>query len=120
MIKKIIKYLILLLVIVIIAIVYYQMEYNINNIPSGEFQEELISPNQQYALKSYIIDGGSSINGDATRVELIDYNTGKKYNIYYNYPEYNVEMKWINDKVVEINGKRLNVFKDTFYWKRDR
>lgn len=120
MIMKIKKYLIWFLIIGAIAILIYQSEYNINNIPEGEFQEELISPNQKYALRSYIIDSGSSITANSTRVEFINYGTSKKYNIYYGYPEYHVEMKWINDEIVEINGKRLNVFKDTYHWRKNR
>lgn len=120
MIMKIKKYLIYFLIIGTIVIVIYQRDYNINNIPKGDFQEKLISPNQSYALQSYIIYSGSSITGNATRVEFINYITGEKYNIYYNYPEHHIEMRWINDEIVEINGKKLNVFKDTYHWRKNR
>ncbi len=120
MIMKIRKYLICLLIIGVIVVAIYQRDYNINNIPKGNFCEEIISPNQKYALKSYIIDSNSSITADSTRVEFINYDTGKKYNIYYNYPEYHIDMKWIDNEIVEINGKRLNVFEDTYHWRKNQ
>lgn len=34
--------------------------------------------------------------------------------IYYRYHDYDAEMEWLDEKTVEINGKKLNIHKDYY------
>lgn len=116
--KHFIKILLIVLVLIIGIIIYHNF-YNINNIATGCFREEIISPNGDYILKSYFVDGGS-LSGDAMRVELVEISTKKTRNIYFNYPENKVEMKWLDDETVKINEVELNILKDTYDWRKNR
>ncbi len=49
------------------------------------------------------------------RVEVVNIKTGKKKNIYYRYHDCEVNMKWLNDYIVEINGVQLNILKDYYH-----
>ncbi len=93
--------------------------YNINKIKTGEYIEELSSPNNEWTIKSYLIKGDSLI-ADCTRVELVNNKTNEKKNIYYGYRENEVIMVWIDNKTVEINDIVLNIHKDTYDWRKER
>jgi len=93
--------------------------YNINKIKTGEYIEELFSPNNEWTIKSYLIKGDSLI-ADCTRVELVNNKTKEKKNIYYGYRENEVIMVWIDNKTVEINDIVLNIHKDTYDWRKER
>lgn len=94
----------------------YNRFYNINNIGDGEFIYETLSPTQQYILKAYRINGGS-LSADSIRVELIDKKNGTTKNIYFNYPEKDITIKWVDEYHVEINGHSLNILKDKYDWR---
>ncbi len=101
-----------------IIIVICFLPANMKNLPKGEFLNYVDSPDSEYTLKSYFIDGGS-LSGDAIRVELINNKTKEIKNIYYDYPKSNANMKWIDNETVEINDKKLNINKDTYNWKNN-
>ncbi len=121
MIKKIKKSRIKILLFLFIFSVFfliYTLFYDINNISGGKFLNEVSSPNSDYALKAYLIDGGP-LSSDSIRVELVyNKNKSKVKNIYFNYPENSVTMKWLDNFNVEINGKQLNINKETYDWRK--
>lgn len=104
----------ILLILLFILFVYHEF-YDTNHISGGDLLEESFSPNKQYILKAYRIDGGA-LSADSVRVELI--NDGNVKNIYFNYPENNVKITWLNETTVEINGKQLNILKDKYDWRK--
>lgn len=121
MIKKIKKSRIKILLFLFIFSVFfliYTLFYDINNISGGKFLNEVSSSNGDYALKAYLIDGGP-LSSDSMRVELVyNKNKSKVKNIYFNYPENSVTMKWLDNFNVEINGKQLNINKETYDWRK--
>lgn len=108
---------ILLLIILGVSMIY-NLFFNINTVANGDYLESLKSPNNEFTLNAYFIDGGS-LSGDAIRVELINNQNSNKKNIYWDYPKSNVSMKWIYENTVEINGKVLNIYKDTYDWRKN-
>ena len=51
---------------------------------TGKQVDELVSPNEEYTLKSYFLEG-DSLSANATRVEVYNNDTKEAKNIYYNY-----------------------------------
>lgn len=105
----------LLLVIILVA---KSLPLDMRNIPEGKYIESIESPNKEYKLNAYFIDGGS-LSGDSIRVELENISTNKIKNIYWGYPYSKVNMEWFDNDVVIINDKKLNIHKDTYNWKND-
>lgn len=83
------------------------------NLPEGDYISSLNSLNNEYTLKPYRYSGGTTMDW-SLRVEVIDNKTNKKYNIYWKYHEKDAVMNWLDEKTVEINGVKLNIFKDYY------
>ena len=103
---------------------YYSfLRTSINRIPEGDFLCESTSPKGTYVVKLYVTSPALSVGG--TRGEVINNETGKGRNIYWEYNRNLFEagiteniIIWESDEVVTINGKRLNVKTDTYDWRR--
>ena len=106
------------------GIYYFFFSNNMSTLAKGEYLCESTSPNGTYTVKGYKLV--SSLSSDAIRCEAINNKTGKKRNIYFEYGRYlyeegrniDAEISWESDEVVVINGKRLNVKKDTYDWRK--
>ena len=101
----------------------YRFGFSMSHLPEGEFLFESTSPQGSYTVKLYETNSALSVGG--TRGEVIYNKTGKKRNIYWEYARNLFEagilesqILWENDEIVVINGKRLNVKKDTYDWRR--
>ena len=69
-----------------------------------DLQDKITSPNNKYTLEIYLYSGGATQDWTSI-VKLINNHTGKSRNIYQVYHENKVEIQWITDNLVEINGK---------------
>ena len=110
-----------LLGIIVIPFIIHKIYYSfitIDNVPTGYYIESLNSNNGKYTLKSYWIYDDFRIEGKI-RVELVNNETNEVKNIYYNYPENKVIMKWLNDKKVLINNKVLIINKTTYDYRNE-
>lgn len=96
-------------------ILYLSIEFYISSsmayLPKGEKIESIKSPNGEYIMSSYFIDGGA-ISANAIRVEIVYKN--KKKNIYWSYPENNATIKWLDNDNVKINNVKLNIHHDKY------
>lgn len=105
----------LLLIVCGIAVYLY---YLINHIPEGEFTHGYPSPNRQCTINIYVIDG--TLSQFAARGELVNVHTGDKRTIYFNYPDENPYVKWLNNNEVVIGDKTLDITKSESYnWRDD-
>jgi hypothetical protein len=52
------------------------------------------------------------------RTVEIDFGNEVK-TIYWNYDESTVNIKWLDNETIEINDHKLNIFNDTYHWKKD-
>ncbi|WP_312648961.1 DUF5412 family protein [Aminipila sp.] len=114
------KYLIIIvtLIVTVSAIgfsIYQNIFYiSIDNIPKGEFVKEVTSPNGQYSINIYLVNGGATVDY-AIRGELVYIKEKRKsQNIYWNYNESSAEVNWIDDNNVWINAVPLNVLTDRY------
>ena len=112
---------IVLAIISIVAIpiyaIYDFLVVDLDEIPEGEFLSEYPSPNEEYIARAYLIDNGGATVRTAIRVEIKYGNEVKA--IYWNYDEHTINLKWLDNKTVEINEHQLNIIKDTYNWKVD-
>lgn len=113
--KKYNRLILLLIIIILLVIIFNSRWFKMTYLPKGEYIESLYSPNYQYVLNSYRFSGGATMDW-SVRVEVVNKKTGKKENVYWKYHEDNIDMKWIDDENVEINGIKLNIHKD--YYKK--
>ena len=86
--------------------------------PHGEFMYEVESPNGEYTVNAYLCNGGATV-AYAVRGEVVNNETGKKRNIYWDYKIKTAEIEWINNDVVSINGHVLNIHTDSYDYRYD-
>ena len=103
---------------------YYLLFRSMALLPQGEFLCESTSPYGTYTVNLYETNPTLSVGG--TRGELINNKTGKKSNIYWEYARIlfeaglaRGEIIWEKDDIVIINGRRLNLPKDIYDWRRN-
>ncbi|QDP99627.1 hypothetical protein FOH38_03095 [Lysinibacillus fusiformis] len=112
------KWVIVIVIIFIIGIPIYDfLNVELDELSVGKFLSEYPSPNNDYTAKAYLIDEGGATVRAAIRVE-IDFENEIK-TIYWNYDESTVNIKWLDDETIEINNHKLNIFYDTYHWKKD-
>jgi hypothetical protein len=119
--SKIIKYFVylFLLLIVLTGIVASYLYYLSNRIPNGELTHVYLSPNKLYMINIYLIEG--TLSEDAVKGEFVKKQTGEKTTVYFNYPDENPYVKWIDNKHVIIGDKLLNVIiGDTYNYNKDK
>jgi len=114
-IKKHWKKILILLTFALICYINFCSRFRMVNLPEGEYLESLDSPNGEYTLKSYRYSGGATMDW-SLRVEVVNNNTKKEYNIYWAYHEREAEMNWIDEETIIINGVQLNIHKDYYHW----
>ena len=74
------------------------------------------SPNGIYCLEAYKTEPGATVDF-SVRVYIV--NDNQKNIIYDAYHEYNAEIIWIDDSVVSINGKTLDLSRGEKYdWRK--
>ncbi len=110
--RKIIVLIIPLIFICLINIIG-NSRWAMSNLPKGDYLSSVDSLNGEYTLNAYLYDCGATCSF-SVRVELVNNIIGKVENIYWCDRESEAIMKWINDDVVEINGKKLNIGKGEF------
>ena len=86
-----------------------------NTLPHGEFMYNSTSPQATYTVNFYVVS--SSLSSNAYRGEVVNNKNNKTRNFYWGYNESDPVANWESDNVVVINGKRLDVTKDTYDWR---
>lgn len=111
---KIAKVIIISIVLIILYLVFeWYISNDMTSLPTGTNIQSIESPNGNYIMNVYRVDGGS-ISADAIRVEIETIENGETKNIYYSYPESFVDAEWVDDSNVKINNIQLNIHKDKY------
>ncbi|AMA74780.1 hypothetical protein ACH33_14585 [Aneurinibacillus sp. XH2] len=97
--------------------VYYSLFYSMSNLPKGDFIKKVDSPDKNYTIQMYIVNGGATVS-TAVRGELITNKKGTKKNIYWDYKTSDTNVKWLDNDTVSINGHEINVEKDVYDFRR--
>ncbi|WP_032121137.1 DUF5412 family protein [Clostridium amazonitimonense] len=109
---------------IVIAIIFFRSENspldNMSNLPKGEYLSNSTSPNGAYTIRTYLCNGGATVDY-AVRGELIINNKNKKArNIYWEYKINVSEITWDSDDTVKINGHKINLPRGKYDWREDK
>lgn len=95
---------------VVIAVGYMNVD------DTEEFLERYVSPTGEYTVDIYITQPNATVDF-SIKAYLVKENN-KVCCIYNAYHEFSAEVFWVNDNVISINGKQLNLSKgDVFDWR---
>ncbi len=76
-----------------------------------------VSPDEKYTLEAYKTQPGATVDFS---IKVYLKTDNKKKLIYNAYHEYEVELEWISNSQVSINGKTLDLSKnETFDWRKN-
>ena len=116
--KRILLIISLVLVVILTSIGYFLYEnfYSMSHLPLGKEIYRSTSPEGNYKLKIYLVQGGLTTDSSIRGEIMNDKNQSR--NIYWSYHESKAKVQWINDTTVSINGHILNVLHDTYDWRR--
>lgn len=93
--------------------------FSMSSLPQGEFITESKSPTGKYTIKTYLCNGGATVDY-AVRGELLEGDSKKPVNIFWQYKVNSVDIKWIDEDTVEMNGHSLDLPKDRYDWRTDK
>lgn len=107
----IISLLLLFVVIYLIIFIYifYWAFYDTDKIKQGEFISEEISPTGKYTVRTYLNNGGATVDFAVLGVLFFNEETKDPKNIYWQYEETEGKIIWEDDNTVVINGVRIKV-----------
>ena len=118
--KKHKKIAIIGLVIAIVLVLSYGINwafFDIQRLSGQEVISTSVSPTGKYTVSAYKNDGGAT-TGYAVLATVVDNNDQKSRNFYWQDDCENATIVWIDETTVEINGVSLNVWKDTYDYRR--
>ncbi|MGE7874860.1 DUF5412 domain-containing protein [Bacillus paramycoides] len=106
------------ILVIIIGFGYWKF-FSLQGVPKGELIQTVKSPDGKYLIKTYFHNAGS-LSADAVRGELVNLNTDSAENIYWNYPDADPYIEWVNKDSVRIGDQTLDISKkETYDWRDD-
>ncbi|PGN46134.1 hypothetical protein CN962_21150 [Bacillus cereus] len=106
------------MLLIIIGFGYWKF-FSLQGVPKGELIQTVKSPDGKYLIKTYFHNAGS-LSADAVRGELVNLNTDSAENIYWNYPDADPYIEWVNKDSVRIGDQTLDISKkETYDWRDD-
>ncbi|MGE7902280.1 DUF5412 domain-containing protein, partial [Bacillus paramycoides] len=104
------------ILVIIIGFGYWKF-FSLQGVPKGELIQTVKSPDGKYLIKTYFHNAGS-LSADAVRGELVNLNTDSAENIYWNYPDADPYIEWVNKDSVRIGDQTLDISKkETYDWR---
>ena len=105
---------ILIGVVLIIKIMFFSM----SRLPKGDLIMETTSPNGTYTVKTYLCNGGATVDF-AVRGELIINSKNKKpRNIYWDYKISESNVSWEDDDTVIVNEHKIELPRGEYDWRK--
>jgi hypothetical protein len=116
MIKKKCIQIIVLFLITITILLNSCSYYSLEHLPEGDYLCSSFSPERTYRIDAYKCSGNATTDF-SIRCSVCVLSTEKEHNIYWAYHQDSVNIEWISNDVVLINGIYLNVLTDTYDWR---
>lgn len=107
--NKIIIILILSSAIIISLNISKRCSDDMYTLPKGEYIDESISPNGDYTVKTYLCNGGATVDWAVRGELIINSELNKKRNIYWKYKTDQSDIIWKDNKTVVINGRVIDI-----------
>lgn len=115
----------IIIISIIIAIVFtgikygiYRASYDIQKINGQQYITESTSPDGKYTVTAYLNNGGATTSY-AVLGTLKNNSNNKTKNIYWQYRCEKVDMEWISDDTIKINGTQLQVENEIYDFRRE-
>lgn len=110
----------IIIVIIFLLLIYgfYWAFFDIQRIDGQEFIKKVSSVNGTYTIEAYLNNGGATTDY-AVLCCVVNNDTGKSRNIYWQYHCSDAEIQWKDSTTVVINGIELDVEKDVYDYRRD-
>jgi len=121
-IKKIILVVVTILIIIAIGIfsLVNTLFFSMTRLPVGDYLGESTSSNGTYTIKTYLCNGGATVDY-AVRGELITNTKNNKVkNIYWEYKIGTANITWEDDDIVIINGHKINLPNGKYDWRKNK
>lgn len=115
------KYLKIIIPLTIFAVLIYAVNwafFDIQRLKGQELLDEVSSSDGKYTVSVFLNNGGATTDY-AVLCSVRNNETEKERNIYWQYHCTNAKVKWLDEKTVDINGKGLNVEKDSYDYRND-
>jgi len=111
--------LVLFIALVMIIGFGYWKFFSLQGVPKGELIRTVKSPDGKHAIKTYFHNAGS-LSADAVRGELVNLSSNSTKNVYWNYPDTDPHIEWIDKDRVRIGDQALDISKkETYDWRDD-
>lgn len=107
----------LVLCIVLLGYGIYWAFFDIQRLSGQEVIVAVDSPNGQYTATAYKNNSGAT-TGYAVLATVVDRDTQKSRNFYWQDDCEDAVIVWTDETTVEINGSSLDVWKDTYDYRR--
>lgn len=115
--RKVIK--IITIVVLLVAVCIYGINwafFSIQRIDGQKQIREFESPSGEYTIVVYLNDGGATVD-HATLCSVVNNETRKERNIYWEYHCTEADVQWVSDETAIINGIKLDVWEDIYDWR---
>ncbi len=115
------KYLKFIIPLAIVAVLIYAVNwafFDIQRLKGQELLDEVSSSDGKYTVSVYLNNGGATTDY-AVLCSVRNNETEKERNIYWQYHCTTANVRWLDEKTVNINGKELNVEKDSYDYRND-
>lgn len=110
--------LVALLIVGLVGYGIYWAFFDMNRLPTGEYLTEESSPDGQYTVKAYLVNGGATTSYTVRGELVFNEKKQKTKTIYWNDQEEEAQIEWLDEDTVVINGHTLDVPKDRFDFRR--
>ncbi|MDR4325118.1 DUF5412 domain-containing protein [Bacillus pseudomycoides] len=116
--KRKIALVLFIALVMIIGFGYWKF-FSLQGVPKGELIRTVKSPDGKHAIKTYFHNAGS-LSADAVRGELVNLSSNSAKNVYWNYPDTDPHIEWIDKDRVRIGDQALDISKkETYDWRDD-
>jgi len=115
---KWLKTIVPLIVIALMMYGVYLAFFDIQSIEGQEVLREVLSPDGSNTLIVYLNNSGATTDY-AVLCAVKNNQNGRRRNVYWQYHCTDANVRWVDDDTVAINGRELDVWKDSYDYRRE-
>lgn len=109
---------IIIISILLLGWAVYHFTLDTQSVPKGELFKRMESPSGRYIANAYHGQDNATVDFSVI-VEIKDQQEKTKKNIYFEYHCEDVDMIWLSDSRIKINGRTLDIHKDVYDFRHE-
>ncbi|HEX9026902.1 MAG TPA: DUF5412 family protein [Clostridium sp.] len=114
----------IVIIFIVISIGFLILEdtffYSMTKLPKGDYLSQSTSANGTYTIKTYLYNGGATVDYAVRGELIINTKNNNVKNIYWDYKIDKSDITWEGDDTVIINGHRINLPNGKYDWRKDK